>query len=133
MNNFYQSFLVLLGRVLLSALFIWAVIAKVMNLQGTMSYMYSKQMPYIMFFLPAAILLQIVGAFFLLSGYRARLGAWLLILFIIPAAGIFHDFWNLRGTERLTEQILFMKDMAILGGLLLITAFGPGKYAFDKG
>lgn len=131
--NFYQSFLVLLGRVCVSAIFFWAAFGKIMNFEETMSYMASKNMPYILLFLSLAILVQVVGALFLASGYRARLGAWLLILFIIPAAAIFHDFWNLRGHERLMEQISFMKDLAILGGLMIIAAFGPGKYSFDKG
>lgn len=130
--SFYQSFIVLLGRICLSLVFIWAAFAKIMNLEGTMGYMTSKHLPFALILLPLAILVQMAGAIFLLSGYKTRIGAWMLILFIIPAAIIFHDFWNLRGHERLTEQILFMKDLAILGGLMIIASFGPGRYAFDK-
>jgi putative oxidoreductase len=109
----FQSSISLVGRICLGILFLWAGLAKLAGIEGTMTYMASKGMPLIAFFLPAAISMQILGA-----------------LFIIPAALIFHDFWNLEGSARLTEQIMFMKDLGLLGGLLFIAAFGPGQYAF---
>lgn len=128
----YQSFLALLGRICMGILFFWAGWEKLMNLEGTMGYMASRQMPMVHFFLPAAIALQIVGSLSLITGYKARWGAALLILFIIPAAMIFHDFWNLQGQERYIEKIMFMKDVAILGGLMMVVAFGPGKWSVDR-
>lgn len=94
--------------------------------------MQSKEMPLIPLFLPLAIVMQMLGALAILLGYRARIGAGVLITFILPAATIFHDFWNLEGAERLVEQIMFMKDMGILGGLLFILAFGAGPISFDR-
>src|SRR5207247_213091 len=116
----------------ISTLFLWAGLAKVMALEGTMQYMASKHMPFIPFFLFGALILQLGGALSILLGYKTRYGAAMLILFIIPASITFHDFWNLEGTERLTEQIMFMKDVGVLGGLLLLFAFGPGKIALDN-
>ncbi len=129
--NTFQSIIALLGRICIGLLFLWAGVAKIQGLEGTASYMASKQMPFITFFLPAAIVIQILGALSLIIGYKARWGAAVLIIFIVPASIIFHDFWNLQGVERLTEQIMFMKDVGILGGLLGILAFGPGKYAVN--
>ena len=125
----FQSLSALLGRICIAILFFWAGWAKMMDIEGTIGYMTSKQMPMALFFLPAAIALQNLGALSLVTGYQARWGAALLIIFIIPASILFHDFWNLEGAERLTEKIMFMKDVGILGGLLSILAFGPGKYA----
>lgn len=130
--SFIQSMLVLLGRICFAALFLWAALTKIVGWNGTLSYMASKHIPYPGLFLAGAICLLIVGSIFLLLGYRARLGACLLIIFIVPAMCIFHDFWNLNGSARLTEQIMFMKDVAILGGLLTLAAFGPGRFALNE-
>jgi uncharacterized membrane protein YphA (DoxX/SURF4 family) len=94
--------------------------------------MSSKNMPLISFFLPAAITIQILGALSLILGYKIRWGAAILMIFIIPASMIFHDFWNLQGSERLTELIIFMKDVGVLGGLLAFLAFGAGRFALEK-
>jgi putative oxidoreductase len=128
----FQSVVLLVGRILMSVLFLWAAAAKLMALQGTVSYMASKHMPYIYWFLAGALFLQIAGGISLLLGYRARWGVWMLIIFIIPASVVFHDFWNSSGSTRLIEQMMFMKDMAILGGLFAFTVAGPGSYSFDK-
>lgn len=128
----YQSIFALLGRICIGILFLWAGTAKILGWEGTIGYMASKQMPLISFFLPIAVALQILGALSLIIGYKARWGAAILIIFIIPASIIFHDFWNLQGMERLNEQIMFMKDVGVLGGLLGILAFGPGKYALNS-
>lgn len=126
--SIFQLSISLIGRICLGVLFLWAGLAKLAGIDGTMAYMASKNMPFIHFFLPAAISMQILGAFSLISGYKARWGAWLLIIFIIPAAIIFHDFWNLEGSAKLTEKMMFMKDLGVLGGLLFIAAFDSGKY-----
>lgn len=76
--------------------------------------------------------LQIVGSLLLLLGYKARMGTFLLIIFLIPASLHFHNFWTLQGPDRPIEQMMFMKDMATLGGLFAFAAMGPGKFAFDR-
>lgn len=127
-----NSLLLLLGRILISLLYIWAAVAKLDNIPGTIAYISSKHMPFVYVSLAAAVFFQIAGSILLLLGYKARLGAWILILFTIPATIIFHDYWNLQGQERHIEQVMFLKDLAIVGGLLAFAVFGPGKYALDK-
>jgi len=129
--NPFQSLAALLGRICIGILFFWAGWTKIMDIEGTMSYMVSKQMPMVEFFLPAAIAMQNLGALSLIMGFLTRWGAALLIIFIVPASILFHNFWNLEGAVQLTEKIMFMKDVGVLGGLLLILAFGPGKYSID--
>lgn len=124
----FQSILLLLGRVLMSALFLWAGFSRMLNWDDTISYMNSKQMPYPDLFFAGALFLMFVGGVLLLSGFQARLGAWLLIIFTIPAVIIFHDFWNLEGQEKISEKALFMKDIAIIGGLLGYAVSGPGRF-----
>ncbi len=99
-----------------------------------------------------AIFLLTIGGLMVLSGYRSSLGAFLLMLYWIPVTFIVHDFWNLskecpvqftcfdlKGHEfvvqeyyRRTQSILFMKNIAILGGLLVILVNGSGRYSIRR-
>lgn len=119
-----------LGRVCLSTLFLWAVWGKITDLEGTMAYMEGK-MPLVPLFLAGAIFIQLVGGFLLLIGYKTHTAAALLSIFVIPAAILFHNFWDFQGDQRLTEQIMFMTDLGVLGGLFSYLAFGPGKWSVD--
>lgn len=125
----FKNILLLLARILMSALFIGAAISKLINWDGTIAYMASKNMPYISTLLPAAITVELVGGLAILLGYFTRVGAVALVLFVISAATIFHDFWNIEGSKRMLEMTMFMKDFAIISGLLYISSFGPGRYS----
>ena len=81
--------------------------------------------------LPAAILIQIVGGLTVFLGFQTRIGALLLIVFVIPTAIKMHDFWNVKGDARTTEKTMFMKDMAVLGGLVVFLITGAGRFAFN--
>jgi len=80
-----------------------------------------------------AIVLEIGGSLSLILGFRAKLGAVALLFFLIPATLIFHNFWAFEGAERQGQMINFMKNVAMIGGLLLVLAFGPGRLSFDEG
>jgi putative oxidoreductase len=125
----FQTLMILIARICLSSYFLWEGVSNVWNWKGTAEYMKSKNMPSSI--LPAAVILQIVGGLSVLLGYQARIGAVLLIVFIIPAAIKMHDFWRASAPERITQKMLFMKDVAILGGLLLLLATGAGHFAFN--
>jgi putative oxidoreductase len=126
-----QNALILIGRICIASLYIWAAAAKVFNWKGTIEYMQSKNFPLISFMLPAAVVLQIGGGLLLVFGYYCRVGATILILFTIPAMIKMHDFWHIKDQTRILEKTFFMKDIAILGGLLIILAFGPGAFSAD--
>ena len=125
----FENFLILMGRILMGALFLWAGFAKVVHWSGSVQYMKSKNLPSSL--LPAAIALQILGGLSILLGFEARVGCLLLIVFIIPSALKMHDFWNLQDPEKTVEKTMFMKDVAVLGGLLLLLATGAGSFAFN--
>jgi putative oxidoreductase len=80
---------------------------------------------------PAA-LLELVGAAMLLAGWKARWGALALAAFAIVSAAIFHNFWAAPPDQALNQTIHFMKNVAIMGGLLQVFAFGAGRYAVDR-
>ncbi len=64
-------------------------------------------------------------------GYKTRLGALLLAVFLAPASLIFHAYWDYEGQEAATQQIMFMKNLAIIGGLCMVMAFGAGRISVD--
>lgn len=79
-----------------------------------------------------AAVVELIGSLSIIFGYKARAGAILLMLFIIPATYIFHDFWNETNDAAMQlQQIMFLKNLAIFGGLLYIACEGPGRWACD--
>jgi putative oxidoreductase len=93
--------------------------------------MASKGMFWTPFFLVMAILFELGGGLSVLSGFKARWGALALIVFLIPATLIFHGFWTYEGAEVRMQQIHFLKNLAILGGLLAVVGNGAGPLSVD--
>lgn len=119
-----RNYIPLIARILLAALFLWSGINKILHPTETQQYMAAFGMPFTGFFLFAAIVQELVGALFLLTGYRARLGATILIIFTVVATLIFHT--NLSDQM---QQIMFLKNLAIIGGLLMVVQYGAGNVA----
>ena len=121
-----------LGRVLLSLIFLASGLGKIAAWDATAGYMASEGMTLVPLFLVAAILFEVLGGLSVLLGMKARVGAAALIVFLIPATLIFHDFWAFEGMERQIYMAMFMKNLAIMGGLLLVIAFGAGPLSIDN-
>ena len=122
----------LLGRVLLSAIFIIAGLEKIPGWTNTLGYMQSKGMHAASFFLACAIVIEIVGGLSILLGYRARVGALMLALYLVPVSLIFHNFWMLSGPDAQMQFVNFLKNITIIGGLLGIVANGAGAWSMDS-
>lgn len=122
-----QKYLPLLGRSLLAMIFLMSGASKIGNFAGTQAYMAQAGMPLTALFLVAAILLEIGGSLSIIAGFKARFGALALIVFLIPTTLIFH---NNLGDQM--QMIMFMKNIAILGGLLLIAFHGAGPLSLDE-
>jgi len=120
-----QNLFTLGGRLLMSVIFIMAGINKIGGYEGTQGYMQAMGVPGIL--LPVVILLEIGAGAALLVGWKARIAAFLLAGFTLLSAILFH---NNFGDQ--TQMILFMKNLAIAGGLLFVFAFGPGRWSLDK-
>ena len=81
---------------------------------------------------PLSGALALIGGMSILLGYRARLGAWLIVFFLIPVTFMMHKFWGVSDpTVAQTQMIMFMKNFSMLGGALLITQFGAGPLSLD--
>ncbi len=116
----------LIARVLISAIFLMSVWGKITNPVGTQQFMAAHGMPLTGLFLIGAIILELGGGLSVLLGYKARVGAIALLVFLIPTTIIFHT----KFSEQL-QVIMFMKNLAILGGLLMVSYFGPGPISLD--
>jgi putative oxidoreductase len=132
-NDFAASeFLPPIFRFLLAAPFLPSGAGKIFNFEATAQGMIAEGMPFSQFFLLGAIFLELVGGFLLLLGFKARLAAAMLILFLIPATLIFHDFWTFPADKQMSETIHFLKNLGILGGLTAIVYYGAGSFSLDR-
>jgi putative oxidoreductase len=131
-NQNIQNSAALVGRILLAILFIMSGFGKITGYDGTAAYMASKGLPMVGVLLPLTILTEFGGGILLAIGYKARWAALALAGFTILAALIFHNFWAVEAAQKMAQQINFMKNVAITGGLLVVFAFGAGRYSVDK-
>ena len=121
----------LIGRVFLSVIFILAGLGKIGDWSGTAGYMASRGMPAIPLFLTLAIIFEVLGGFSVLLGFKTKIGALALFLFLVPATLIFHNFWTYPEAQQQMQMIMFLKNLAIMGGLLTLAAAGPGPLSID--
>ncbi len=121
----------LVGRALLSFMFIISGWGKITAFSGTAAYMGSKGIPMPEVLLVPTIIIELGGGLMLLLGWQARWAALAIFLFIIPTTLIFHAFW-VADAAQMQNQINFMKNFTIMGGMLYIMAYGSGPYSLGK-
>lgn len=146
--SFIQGLIAFLGRFFLSLIFIASGINQIFHWQEmefefintlqdvaeltlgmeSIQEIISAAISYTPFLLISAIVLQIIGGVSLMLGVQVRLGAFLLIAFLTPTTLLFHHFWLLPdGPERQQQLVELMKNVSILGGLLVVLAYGKGQ------
>ncbi len=119
------------GRILFSALFIFSALGHFK--QSTIGYAAAKGVPFASFMVPFSGIMELVGGISILVGYEARIGAWLLVLFMIPVTFVFHPFWKIKDPmQKQMEMATFLKNISILGGALLLTYFGSGQLSIQN-
>ncbi len=124
----------LVGRVLIAALFVPAGLTKIGNFAGTADHMQQAGLPLVAVLLMLTIVIELGGGLMLLFGWRARAAALVMFLFLIPVTLVFHPFWSAAdAAAQYQQQINFMKNVAIMGGLLFVAAFGPGPLSLGGG
>lgn len=142
-----QSLLGFLGRALLSLIFLASGLNQILNWDATLQLLQAAlnnnlvavmQYPLLTqmmemavaqttLLLAAAISFQLLGGLMVFLGINVRLGALLLLLFIISATALFHQFWMLEGADRDLQMIMFLKNTSIAGALLILIAYGGGR------
>lgn len=121
----------LVGRILLSVIFLLSGVTKLTTWGATAGYMKAKGMPYVSALLAGAIIVELFGGLGVLLGARAKLAAWMLFLYLIPVTLMFHNFWAYQGMERVDNMVHFLKNLAIMGGLLTLAGSGAGSFSLD--
>ena len=131
MTDRFQNVFALLARVLLAALFLPAGISKIAGFAGTTAYIASVGLPLPELGAVIAVVVEVGGGLALLAGYQTRLVALLMAIFTVAAGVFFHAFWTAAPEQLMVQQIMFMKNIAIAGGFLALTAFGAGALSLD--
>jgi putative oxidoreductase len=129
----FEKLLVTTGRVLLGVYFILPGINKVTDFDGNSEYMAEHGMVLIPFFLVLTIILQIGGGFAMVAGYRTKIVAFLLAGLTLVISLVMHDFWTMEpGLQTSHEAQNFVKNMAIMAGLLVAGGLGGGAWSLDN-
>lgn len=126
-----QNVFALVGRILMAYFFIPAGVGKITGFAGTVGYATSVGMPMPTLAVGAGLVIELVGGLALLLGWGTRWAALVLAFFTLIASLFFHAYWGLPAEQAFMQQLLFTKNVAVVGGLLAFAAFGPGAFSVD--
>ena len=124
--------LTLIGRIFLAVIFLVSGFGKIGGFQGLIGAIASKGFPMPEVFAVATIILEIGAGLMMVFGWKARWAAAALAVFTALTMFLFHNFWALPEAQKVVQQNMFMKNLAMIGGLLFVMAFGPGRLSIDK-
>jgi putative oxidoreductase len=127
-----DSLIVFIARLALSILFLWGGAMKLLGYAGFVTWLHTKGVPYATFAAPLAVAVELIGGIAMVFGVRTRAVAFLLAVYAIVTAVVGHDFWNI--TDAALQQdaaVHFWKNVAIAGGLLLLSVTGAGRASVD--
>src|SRR5271165_2287579 len=121
---------VLAGRLLFSFIFIFGALNNFSH--QSIAYAAAQGVPLASVAVPLAGIIALAGGLSILLGYRARIGAWLVVLFLIGVTPMMHNFWAVKDPMMAQIQmIMFLKNLSMLGGALLVSQFGAGPWSLD--
>ncbi|CAJ0694573.1 DoxX family protein [Ralstonia holmesii] len=135
MDAFIQRWrdeLILLARILMMVLFVMSGWGKLTGFQGTVGYMTSTGAPMPTVAAAVAVVMEFGVGIALLIGLWTRPLAILMALFVLGTSFIAHSYWDMQGAMEAANKIQFYKNLSIMGGLFLLAATGPGRYAVQK-
>lgn len=126
-----KSAALLIGRLCMCVIFLLSGITKFVNFNEVSQVLTAKGLTMVPFFLSVAALIEILGGLSLLFGYKTRIWACILLLYLIPVTGIFHNFWDAEAAQKQAQLIEFLKNLTIFGGLWYVLGAGPGRFSLD--
>lgn len=122
--------LVPIGRALFALIFIASIFGHFSS--GAIAHASAHGVPFATVLVPLSGMLAMLGGVLVLLGYRARFGAFLLLLFLVPVTLIMHRFWGIADPQLAQlQQVMFMKNLALIGGTLMLMYWGSGPYSLD--
>ncbi|HXN97758.1 MAG TPA: DoxX family protein [Candidatus Acidoferrales bacterium] len=131
MSDSSNSFTPLAGRILMSVLFLISGFFKIGGYSQMVAYSAAKGLPMASVSIACAAVLELACGLAILIGFQTRIAAWLLFLYLLPVTFIFHNFWAMQGAEQQQNMIDFLKNVSIMGGLVILATYGPGPYSVD--
>jgi putative oxidoreductase len=126
-----QAISTVFARLLLALMFVASGISKLTGIEGTAGYIGSVGLPAPQLLALGAGVLELVAGTMLIVGWQARWAALALAAFTFVASVLFHNFWAQPADQAFVQQLMFMKNLAVIGGLLFVFAQGPGRASFD--
>jgi putative oxidoreductase len=130
--SFDHPVIPLLGRLLMTYIFATSGIAKVFGWSGNVAYMSTRHLPLIPVLLAAAMVIELAGSACLVTGYQARIAAFVMFLYTTAVTVLFHNYWTASEAMAGMQETQFRKNLAIMGGLLMLAYSGPGKWALGR-
>lgn len=126
-----DSLVTLSGRMLLSVMFLISGVFKVAGYSQMVGYATAVHLPMPGVAIAAAAVLELALGLAILAGFKTRVSAWVLFLYLIPVTFFFHNFWAVQGQAQQVQMANFLKNAAIMGGLLVLAVNGAGAYSAD--
>jgi putative oxidoreductase len=126
-----MKYVILFGRTVFAFIFIFSV--PVHFSQETIKFVALSGVPLASIAVPVSGIIALIGGLSVLLGYKAKLGAWLLVLFLVPVTLMMHNFWSVQDSMMARIQMaMFFKNISIMGGAFFITYFGSGPLSLDE-
>jgi putative oxidoreductase len=126
-----MKYTLLIGRILFSFMFLMTPMG--LFSAGAIQYAASAGVPLASVLVPLSGVMAFIGALSIILGYKAKIGAWLVVLFLVPVTFMMHQFWNISDPmSRQMGMTEFMKNLSMLGGALLLTYWGAGPMSLDN-
>jgi len=127
-----KSPLALTGRILLALMFVLSGFSKLGNISGTAGYIASGGLPFPSLLAVLVGLLELLGGLGLALGFKARWAALALGVFTLLASVLFHKFWAAPPDQQMLQQLMFMKNLAVAGGMFVVATLGAGPLSLDN-
>jgi putative oxidoreductase len=123
-----------IARVFISGIFVQGALGKITGWSGQASYMQSHQVPaqLIPTMLGIALLIEAAGVLCLILGWQTRVAAFVMFLYLGVVSVLLHNFWAVHGSSAGGMQTQFLKNLGLMGGLLMIASFGPGRWSVNE-
>ena len=126
-----MKYAALSGRILFSLIFLAGGLGHFSA--QSIGYAASQGVPFASVLVPVSGIISIAGALSILLGYKAKVGAWLIVLFLIPVTLFLHKFWTIQDPMmKQMDMVMFLKNLGLLGGALFIAFFGAGPVSVDE-
>jgi putative oxidoreductase len=122
----------LIARITMGVLFIIPAIRQITSYAGTIKYFASLGFPAPEAMVVLAVVIELVAGTLIILGWKTRWAAWLLVLYVIIATAMAHRFWQFPEAQQFNQLNHLLKNLAVIGGLLYVITFGPGRISVEK-